>query len=61
MRSAVKVLTGLIASKGPISTKDLKNVLDSKGMDTTYLAQCFAGLKKRGQVTSPSRRVYQAA
>jgi DNA replicative helicase MCM subunit Mcm2 (Cdc46/Mcm family) len=51
----------LVAKHGPIQGRDLKARLEKEGLDATYLAQALAGLKKKGQVTSPSRGVYQAA
>ncbi|NCF09659.1 MAG: hypothetical protein GWP66_03155 [Gammaproteobacteria bacterium] len=51
----------LVTKHGPIQGRDLKARLEKEGLDATYLAQALAGLKKKGQVTSPSRGVYQAA
>ncbi len=51
----------LVVKHGPIKGKDLKARLEKEGLDATYLAQTLAGLKKKGQVASPSRGVYQAA
>ena len=51
----------LVTKHGPIQGRDLKARLEKEGIDATYLAQTLAGLKKKGQVTSPSRGVYQAA
>ena len=51
----------LVAKKGPIKGRDLKALLEKEGLDATYIAQTLATLKKKGQVTSPERGVYQAA
>jgi len=51
----------LVTKHGPLQGRDLKARLEKEGLDATYLAQALAGLKKKGQVTSPSRGVYQAA
>jgi hypothetical protein len=49
----------LVTKHGPIQGRDLKARLEKEGLDATYLAQALAGLKKKGQVASPSRGVYQ--
>jgi hypothetical protein len=51
----------LVSKNGPIKGRDLKALLEKEGLDATYLAQTLAALKKKGQLTSPSRGVYQAA
>ena len=51
----------LVTKHGPIQGRDLKARLEKEGLDATYVAQALAGLKKKGQVTSPSRGLYQAA
>ncbi len=51
----------LVTKHGPIQGRDLKARLEKEGLDATYLAQTLAALKKKGQVASPSRGVYQAA
>jgi len=51
----------LVTKHGPIKGRDLKARLEGEGLDATYIAQVLAGMKKKGQVTSPSRGLYQAA
>ena len=50
----------LVKKHGPIKGRDLKGHLEKEGIDATYLAQALAALKKKGQVDTPSRGVYQA-
>ena len=51
----------IISTNGPISSSDLKAELSAKGMEVKHLSQQLNYLKRRGQITSPSRAVYAIA
>ncbi|MDX1594143.1 MAG: hypothetical protein R3298_07835 [Gammaproteobacteria bacterium] len=51
----------LVKKHGPIKGRDLKARIEKEGIDATYLSQTLAALKKKGEIDTPSRGVYQAA
>ena len=48
----------IVYDHGQISTKDLRAILESEGVEVSNLSQLLANLKKSGRVVSPERAVY---
>lgn len=59
--SVTKAVLSIIESAGTISTKDLKNALNTQGINAGNLAQTLAYLKRQGRITSPARATYKLA
>lgn len=51
----------IIEAAGEISTKELKNKLEEKGVAVGNLSQTLAYLKRTGRLASPSRSIYTLA
>ena len=61
-RSGVSgIVVDLVRQHGPIKTQDLREMLETQGVDVGNLGQTLAYLKKRGVVKTPQRAVYEAA
>ena len=55
------IVLEILGSGGQMTTKDLQEALDNRGVPAPNLAQTLAYLKKKGSISSPARSVYQAA
>ncbi len=53
-----KTIVELLGQNGPTPTTQLKQMLSDKGVEAKNINQQLAYLKRRGQVTNPSRGVY---
>lgn len=59
--SVTEQVLDIVTQSGQISTRDIKQQLESRGVTANNLAQTLAYLKRQGRVTSPSRSVYEPA
>ena len=48
----------IVSGAKKISTKDIKEQLEARGVVANNLAQTLAYLKRQGKVTSPARSIY---
>ena len=51
----------IVTDAGEIATRDIKDQLESEGLNVTNLSQTLAYLKRQGKVVSPARSIYSPA
>ena len=57
---AAEAVLEIIRNSGPITTTDIRQALNKKGVVVGNLPQTLAYLKRQGRVTSPARATYEA-
>ena len=51
----------IISERGQASTKEIRQELETSGLETANLSQLLGNLKKNGRITSPGRAMYALA